>query len=160
MTKPKNSERHAIKKNIEIILEDLKSIKENLLEHLGGMHHVFREEIEAIEKKIKTIEGHGHSVSSTPVRVSRRFETPGDRIKFLRELCGKTRKEFSEQYAIPEISQRQIELNKYLLSSKKLEQYLQIFTQENVHIAKEWILHGVVNDSEKETNEIIVAVSE
>lgn len=61
-----------------------------------------------------------------------KYKTNGERVRFLRSLSGKTRKEIQEIYDFPEASLKQIELNKYKLTPKTQNWLLEIFRQEGI----------------------------
>ncbi len=69
--------------------------------------------------------------------------TPGKRLRLLRSLCGKTRAEIEQLYAIPEISLRQWENDKYRLTDKSALRCHHVYNSEGLHVSLEWIKQGV-----------------
>lgn len=76
------------------------------------------------------------------IKVLKPYPTSGQRLSLLRALCGKTRKEISNLYHVPEISVRQLERDKYRLTEKTAQRLHQIYGQEGIFVPVSWLIEG------------------
>ena len=72
------------------------------------------------------------------------FNTSGERIVFLRNLSGLTRKEFEIKYNIPSITLRLWERSDHI-KEKAAARFLTAIQQEDIKCDLEWILSGIGN---------------
>lgn len=70
-----------------------------------------------------------------------KFDTPGKRILFLRNLCGLTRKDFQEKYQIPIGTIRLWEDTKKI-KEKAADRFLSALHQEGIECTRDWIVSG------------------
>ncbi len=73
---------------------------------------------------------------------SKQLQTPGDRIKALRNSLGISRKEFAEKHGFSDSTLSAIEHSVRHLTSAQLQKLIGIFLREGLPCSEEWILTG------------------
>ncbi len=72
-------------------------------------------------------------------QIAQKLETQGDKIKYLRRLCGLSRKEFSDKYMISESTLRSWELNRSPISVRLMERFIEALSSEGFSISETWV---------------------
>lgn len=71
------------------------------------------------------------------------YPSPAARLRALRENCGLTRKEFSQNHDLSSYTLRALENGVLKVSQKHIDKLLEAFKKEGVNCTKEWLLEGI-----------------
>ena len=72
-------------------------------------------------------------------QIAQKLDSQGEKIKYLRRLCGLSRKDFFDKYQISESTLRSWELNISPISDRLMEKFLEALSQEGLSISAAWI---------------------
>jgi transcriptional regulator with XRE-family HTH domain len=73
---------------------------------------------------------------------SKQLQTPGDRIKALRNSLGLSRKEFAEKHGFSDSTLKAIEYSAFHLKPIQLRKLIEIFLREGLACSEEWVRTG------------------
>lgn len=73
---------------------------------------------------------------------SKQLQSPGDRIKALRNSLGLSRKEFAEKHGFSDSTLKAIEYSAFHLKPIQLRKLIEIFLREGLACSEEWIQTG------------------
>lgn len=74
-----------------------------------------------------------------PKKFAQKLDSQGKKVKYLRQLSGLSRIEFSQKYDISESTLRSWELNISPISDRLMEKFLEGLLQEGISISASWI---------------------